>query len=258
MFAAGNVGTTLLPFLAGLVTVYYGWRFGFVVAVPLFAVVVVAVWWLVPGGAKDATRAFEGALALSLHRTVSAVRSPPVLLVSGAITCVVFGYQGLTAFLPTYLLVEKGLQPGTAATIYGSFFATGIVVQPLAGKLSDRFGNRRVLLVLAEMHILALAALPFVEGAAPLALLVVLLGFRAGLGPINNEYLIAALPGDVQGSGYGLIRTLYLGLGATGAVAVGALADVDLFDEAFLFLAGVLFVALAFYALLPARDALEA
>lgn len=63
----------------------------------------------------------------------------------------------------------------------------------------------------------------------------------------------AALPDDVEGVSYGLLRTVYLGIGATGSVAVGAFADADLFDEAFLFLGCLTAVVFGLYILLPSR-----
>lgn len=95
--------------------------------------------------------------------------------------------------------------------------------------------------------------LPFVDGRAVLSVLAVLLGLRAGVGPLNNAYLVAVLPDDVEGVSYGLLRTVYLGIGASGSVAVGAFADADLFDEAFLVLGGLTAVVFGLYVLLPSR-----
>lgn len=69
----------------------------------------------------------------------------------------------------------------------------------------------------------------------------------AGVGPLNNAYLVAVLPADVEGVSYGLLRTVYLGSGATGSVAVGAFADADLF------LGGLTAVVFGLYVLLPSR-----
>jgi len=96
--------------------------------------------------------------------------------------------------------------------------------------------------------------LPFVDGLAVLTVLSVLLGLRAGVGPLNNAYLVAVLPDEVEGVSYGLLRTVYLGIGATGSVAVGAFADADLFDEAFLVLGGLTAVVFGLYVLLPSRS----
>lgn len=151
----------------------------------------------------------------------------PALLPQIKTTFVVFTWQGFTAFFPTYLVAEKGLDQGIATTLYGVFFGTAAVVQPLAGKAGDRYGYRPLLLTFAGTAALSVLALPFVDG-------------------------LAVLPDDVEGVSYGLLRTVYLGIGATGSVAVGAFADADLFDEAFLFLGGLTAVVFGLY-VLPSR-----
>lgn len=157
----------------------------------------------------------------------------------------------MTSFLPTYLVSAKGLSTGTAATVFGAF-SVGAVAQPVSGALGDRFGRRRVLVVLAGVGAVPLALLPFGNGLPALAALAVFLGVRLGLGPLNNAYIADAFPSDVQGAGYGFVRTFHMAIGATGAVVVGYLADASLFDEAFLLLAGLSLVSMLLYAGLPA------
>jgi predicted MFS family arabinose efflux permease len=252
-FAAGNVGAAALPFVAGWLSVRFGWRTGLGVVAPAFLLVLLGLRWIVPDRPPGESHAVDVSPRHALARIASSVNDRSVLLLGGATTLIVFTYQGFTAFFPTYLVVAKGLNQATAATLFGAFFATGAVVQPVAGGAADRYGSRPLFLGLSAFTALTLIALPFVDGLAPLAALSVLMGVRAGLGPINNAYLVAVLPGDVQGASYGLLRTVYLGFGATGSIAVGALADAELFDEAFLFLAALTAVVFGLYALLPSR-----
>jgi MFS family permease len=165
-----------------------------------------------------------------------------------------FTFQALTSFLPLYLVVEKNLDPGTASALYGLFFGIGIVVQPVAGRVADRYGYRLTLLLVTSILSVGLAALPSVHDVATLALLVVFMRIgHAGIAPITMSYLISALPVSNQGSGFGIIRTIYLGISALGATFVGVLADAGLFDEAFLALAGLTGVALLLYTALPSQ-----
>lgn len=254
-FAAGNLGAAVLPFAAGLIGVTYGWRAGFAAVVPLFVLLPVAIWRVVPSRSTSLTSAVRDTPRTALRRIGTGVATRPIALVGTATTLFVFTYQGYTAFLPTYLVDIKGLSPGTAGALFGAVFATGAAVQPLAGIAADRYGDRPVLLGIAVFHALTLAALPFVGNLAGLAIIVVALGVRAGSGPINNAYLVGALADDVQGAGYGLIRTAYITIGATGSIVVGAFADADLFDEAFFLFAGLIAVAAVLYFRLPARSA---
>jgi predicted MFS family arabinose efflux permease len=260
LFAAGNIGATVLPIIAGIVSVRYGWRIGFGFVLPLFLLVTIGLWRSIPQHSSlDETESInhssdemdETSTSEAITRLKVAMNDRTIILVCVAITVLLLTYQGLTAFLPTYLVAVKGLSPSTAATLFGVFFATGAVVQPLTGYAADRFGNRSILILMTGFHSLTLILLPFISGLAALTVFVVLLGVRAGLGPVNNAYLIALLPDDVLESGYGLIRTIYLGVGSTGSIIVGLFADAGLFDEAFLFLGGLAGGATVLYTLLP-------
>lgn len=252
-FAAGNVGGAALPFMTGRLSVQFGWRSGFGILVPLFLLVLVGLWRTIPRETTEKTNAVEESFQHATGRIAASLNDRSVLLITSAITLVVFTYQGFTTFFPIYLVDVKGMPQGTASGLFALFFVTGAVVQPIAGSAADQFGDRQLFLVLAALTTVTLASLPFIQGLVPLTILTILLGVRAGLGPINNAYLVAVLPADVQGASYGLLRTAYLGLGATGSIIVGMFADAALFDEAFLFLAALIAVVFGFYFFLPSR-----
>ncbi|MFB6068604.1 MAG: MFS transporter [Halobacterium sp.] len=253
-FAAGNVGAALLPVVAGVLAVTVGWRWGFgFVALPL-CLVAVGLWVFLPDDAGDTESGFSAPPRDVAHRLADVATHRAFLLAWVSMTLVLFTYQGITAFLPTYLIEVKGLSQGVASAVYGLFFASGATCQYLAGSVSDRFDETRVLAAIAGFGVLTLAALPFVDGLVGLAAVSVLLGSRLGLGSVGNGYVADILPADVRGSGYGLFRTFYLAVGATGSMFVGLLASRDLFDEAFLALAAVTALAALLYTRLPDAD----
>lgn len=252
-FAAGNIGSAVLPFVGGILAIRYGWRTIFVVVIPLLILVTVSLWRGVPSrpsypGGGDS---YE---TPSLRQLGAAVVDRPVLLASLAFTLMVFSLQGLTAFLPTYFIAAKGLTQSTAAALYGLFFACGALIQPFAGNAADRYGDRIVLVALSVGFTAALVLLTVIGGALLLTPIVVLLALRPGISPVSNGYVVAALPDDVQGTGYGILRTVNMGIGSTGPAVVGAMIDRGLLDEAFLLLAGLTVVSLVAYMSLPSRD----
>ncbi|WP_254280440.1 MFS transporter [Haloarcula marina] len=254
-FAAGNVGSAVLPLVVGWVSVAYGWRTGLRVLFPLFVLVFVGMWFYLRAAQTEPLGRPDDSFWRALRRVAASINDSSVLVLGSATTVTLFVFQGFTAFFPTYLVAVKELPQATAATLFGAFFVTGIVVQPLSGGAADRFGYRRLLLGLTSFTVLMLAVLPFVQGFWPLAALSVLLGVRSGIDPINNAFLVAMLPDDVQGSSFGLLRSLYLGFGAVGSYVVGLFADADRFDEAFLFLAALTAVSFGLYLLLPRKAA---
>ena len=248
--AAGNAGTTLLPVVAGTLAAAAGWAYGFWFAVPLLALGLVLVWRFVPEGAGKA----DGTTTLREDaRTILAgIGDRRILLATVIMTVMFFTYQGVTAFLPTYLVEAKSVSEQVAATLFGLFFAGGVVFQVVGGNLGDRFGQRRAMTGLLFASAVTVFSLPFVPSGLMLVPLVLALSVQLGFWPIVFSYTVAALPDEGQASGLGLLRTFYLLVGALGSTAVGILADADLFDEAFFMLAGLALVATLVTLLLPA------
>lgn len=264
VLGAGSVGSAVLPFLAGVLVGELGWRLTLGLAAPGFLVVALGTWLLVPersvspdtaggGDAAHGTSVRRNLPSLAALRRAVTRRSVGVGVV--AITLLLFVLQGLTAFLPTYLIEVKGLPQATASALFALLFLSGAVAQFAAGALADRYGDRAVLLATTLVSTLPLFALPYVSGVVPLAVVSVLLGTRLGINPVSNSYLIAVLPADVQGSAWGLLRTAFFVLSATGSVVVGLFADRGAFALAFFVLGAISLVGAALYLFLPARDA---
>lgn len=126
-----------------------------------------------------------------------------------------------------------------AATLYSLFFAAAICVQFLSGVVADRRGNRFAVVAFTGLNVPVFVLLTLAEAFAALVAVVVLLSCLLGALPPMNAVGVGALPEEIQGSGFGLIRTFYIAFGATGPPAVGLLADAGRFDPAFLSLAAV-------------------
>lgn len=247
--AAGNVGTTVLPVLAAVIAAAVGWRYGFAFALPLLVLGLALIWRFVPADAGQ-TAGGSPPREEAVH-ILRGLTDRGVLLASTIMMVMFFTYQGLTAFLPTYLVAAKALSEQMAATLFGAFFAGGVVFQVLGGNLGDKFGHRRMLVVLLLASAVPLFALPFVSGLGPLIVVVLSMSVVLGFWPIAFSYTIRALPDEVQASGLGLLRTVYLLVGAFGSTAVGVLADADLFDGAFFLLSGLALLSAVLGALLP-------
>lgn len=260
---AGSVGSAALPYLATLVTGLSGWRAAVGLTVPLFLATAAGTWRAVPvDGGTDGTDGTDAAGDEPTPSTDDAVRalrgalSDRRLVAGGAgVALMLFTYQAVTAFLPTYLIRAKGLSQGTAAGLFALLFVAGAGFQLLAGTAADRFGTPPVILAIAVVGTLTLAALPLVGGLLPLALLTAVLASRVAVASVMNPYLIAALPDEATGTGWGLVRTTLFLVGSTGSTVVGVLADRGLFDGAFYLLAALTAVAAALFLALPARPA---
>ena len=251
ILAAGSVGAALMPAAATVIATRHGWRVAFAAGVPLYLALALVLRRAVP----RTERPGEGTdLAGSAARALAEVRRPPVLIATLAVTLMLFVFQGLSAFLPTYLVEVKRLAPPTAGLLFALVFLAGAACRTVAGRLADAVGHVRVLVGLAAVSALPLAALPFVDGLAGLTALSLAVGLRLGADPVSSAYVLGVLGDEARGTAWGVVRTGLFVASSAGSLVVGLLADRGLFDAAFLGLAGLTLVAAALYARLPARD----
>ena len=251
MLGAGSIGAAAFPLAVTLLTDRLDWRVAIASLAPLLLIAGASLWRAVPRREIEPDAGESG--RERARSVLGAISSRPVAVGVAAATCMLFAFQGLTAFLPTYLVATKNVSVTTATALYALLFVSGALCQSTAGRAADRFGDRTVLVIVTGVSVLPLLALPFVEDFLVLVALVVLLGIRLAIAPVTNAYVVAVLPDDVQGTAWGLLRTGFFLVGATGSTFVGALADIDLFDEAFLALGAITAVAVALYAVLPPR-----
>jgi predicted MFS family arabinose efflux permease len=247
VFASGNVGNTVLPAVAGVAAASLGWRAAFLAAVPLFVASAAALGATTPtrDGEADADR--DG----SVVEGVAELRRRPVQAATATLVLFAFAYQGFIGFLTTYLVDVKGLPPETSSTVFGGFFAVGLVTQVVSGGIAERYGRRRLFVGLFAATTVGVAVLTVLEGLLVLAVAVPLLGVQLGIWPGLNAYAYDVLTEGARGGGYGFLRTVYLVIGATGPAVVGALFDAGYFDGGFLLLAGVFALVLLVAARLP-------
>lgn len=256
VLGAGSVGAAAMPLAAGVLVGWIGWRVAVGVFVPLFLVIAAGLWWAVP--ADGATRGTGAPLDARLRGVRAAVTRRAVVLPGLAVLFMLFAFQGLTAFLPTYLVTERGLSQATASAVFAGMFVSGAVFQVVTGGLADRFGHQRVLAVVAVASVPPLLLLPVARGLPVIVGLTVLFGIRFVVPPVANAYIVRVLPEDVRGTAWGLVRSVFFVVGATGSTVVGAFADRGLFDEAFLVLAAVTLLGAVCFALLPPRESVVA
>lgn len=262
--AIGSLGSAFLPNLGAAVVHFVGWRVIISgLSIPFF-VMAALTWRVVPdrpsasersGGSESASTdtASDGGQTRTLpevRELVGTLSDRSILLATISIAILLFVYQGITAFLPTYLQT-KGLSQGTAALLFGFMFVCGAISQILAGSAADRIGVKPVLIAVTAIGVVAPIALTLVSGTLALTVVVGVLGTRMAVNAVTNAYIIGTLPDHIEGAAWGFIRTGFFLVGATGSTFVGFFADANRFDAAFVILGVLSAVALGLYALLP-------
>ncbi|MZD07071.1 MFS transporter [Streptomyces sp. SID5785] len=128
---------------------------------------------------------------------------------------------------PTLPLLQRELRmsPGEGALLSIVLLITGALVTPAAGRFGDRYGGRRVLVLLMAV----VSAGGLVSALAPnlpvLLLGQVLQGAMVGALPLSFILLRTHLPAGRAKTAIGVVSGLFVGGGMTGTLAAGPVAE---------------------------------
>ena len=200
-------------------TARYGWRQAVAVGAPL---AVVAALFLLTRSPTAPARPDASLRDLFDPETLrSLLARPDTRSTTFVMTVVEFVGLAAMAFLPTLLVERFAFSSGRANVLFAAFFAVSALSQPLGGALSDRFGRDETLGVLAIAGALGYGALA--TGGSRLVALpaVVLTGAAMSATSVAQSRMIDGLADADRGTGFGLFRTVYLLVGATGTAVVG-------------------------------------
>jgi MFS family permease len=235
--ASGDVGGLAASGLAVLVLAVAVWRSAFLPVVALLVVVAMALHVT----SRESYR--FASVDLDLRETTSRLfATAHTRRLVGAYCLFAFSWQGSVGFLPTLLQVDKEFSPAFASAGFAGLFVVGALVKPTAGRFGDRVRRAPVAAGSLALGSLALSALLLVE--TPLAVAASTAVFAAGLmsfPPVMQSYMMDVFPTESMGADFGLARTTYIGVGATGPSFVGFVAGRTDYVTAF----GVVVVALA-------------
>ncbi len=245
--AGGPIAGLAAPPAAALVGARYGWRAGIllgtVVAIPIF---VLFAWRIRPTEPVRPEqpmreRFASGPLAELLSR-------PPILYTTLLATLGAFTWQATASFLPTFLEVSGGLSTALSALLFSLYFLVHGGTQPVTGSISDRFDRDTAAMITMSTGVVGYGLLVVAAreglGTGPLVAAVLLVGLAMSWGaPVQSRFM-DLLSEEERGAGFGLVRTVYMVLGASGSVVVGALSDLAGWSVAFGLLAGVMAVGL--------------
>lgn len=134
-----------------------------------------------------------------------------------AASALYFGGAGiLNALVPTFVVDELGGSEATAGTVMGSIAITSLLSRPLLGRLADRHGSRRILLIGTSLTVLSMAIIRL--GPATVATVVVsrlVLGVgMAAMFTGSTLLAVVAAPRHRQGQAASLMLvSVHAGLG---------------------------------------------
>ncbi|WP_254525894.1 MFS transporter [Natrinema caseinilyticum] len=242
--AGGPIAGLFAPVAATMVAVRYDWRvamlLGFFTAAPLFALF---AWRIRPTKPDRPEQPMRERIELgAMFELLSRPAVTYTMLIS--FLCA-FTWQATASFLPAFLAEGKALSPAIASGLFSAYFVIHGLTQPLMGGLSDRIGRDRAAIVTMCAGIVGYGLLVVGATLLEFGVGVLFVGLAMSWGaPIQSRFMDLLSPAE-RGTGFGLVRTMYMTTGASGSVVVGALADLYGWDASFTLLVGIMSVALA-------------
>ena len=234
--AGAPVAGVLVPMAAGTVGAWLGWRWalalGTVFALPVTALVLYVV------RPRPPVRPDQSVWSrVRLGPVMDLLRRPPIARTVGLSAVGMFVWQATASFLPAFLVAHHGFSEATAGALFSGYFLVQGLTQPGLGALSDRIGRDAAASLAIGLGIVGYGLLVGGTGLVVAAVSVSLAGLSMGWGAALMPKFMDHLDDHERNSGFGLVRTVYMMLGAAGSVVTGFVADLLGWHVAFLGLA---------------------
>ena len=255
----GNLGTLVVPILGALCIEKLGWRPTLLIFALPIALMGVLTFFLMPPDAVMAAHGSEQQDAGVKEELRAMLRRPNIRLVLLAST-IAAGGRGLgvvMTYIPAYLQdAQRGLHLGqlTTGALFNVLLVGSVVGTMMAGRISDKFGRKRTLIVAYGLALLGML-LVIVTGPnlwllVPILLFVGLTAFAES--PLLPTFFADSIGAGSHRIGFGLYFTIAYGIGAIWVEIIGATVQYFGFHVAFLVM-GFSYLAAALV-LLPTRD----
>jgi MFS family permease len=214
----------IAPIAAAAVSQWLGWRaaiaLGAVAALPVF---ILFQWKVRPTEPARPTQPMGDRFALK--PVIELLSRRKIAFTALLAFLFEFIWQATASFLPTFLIAYHGYSVTFASTLFSAYFVIQGLTQPGIGSLSDRYGREEIGGLCAVLGIGGFGLL-LVGSKLPVLLVgIVLVGVSMGWGAALLPRFVDNLSSAERGAGFGLVRTTYMMMSATGSVVIGTIAD---------------------------------
>ncbi len=237
--AGAPIAGLLAPTLAGIVGARYGWRPAVAIGVLAAAPVVVAFAWSVRS-VKPTHPEKQIRDRIELAPLLELLTRPAIALTTGLAVCGAFVWQSTSSFLPAFLIEYHGYREPAAGAMFSVYFAVQGLGQPAIGSLSDRIGRYSAAAVAVAAGVIGYGLFVVATDQWQLLVAATLAGIAMSWGAALLPNIMDHLTEAERGLGFGLIRTTYMVLGASGSLITGWVSEQFGWQAAFLLLTALL------------------
>ncbi len=136
-------------------------------------------------------------------------------------------WTGVNAFIPTFLVEQKGYSFESANTMFALIAVSGLTTKIALGLLADRFGSKRIMIVNLLLSVLFFYALTLAGAHWQLLLILISLGATSlNANMLINAHVLKSMPEQNRGAGFGLFCTAYTVIYSFGPYFTGLLSVV--------------------------------
>jgi DHA1 family multidrug resistance protein-like MFS transporter len=235
-----GMAQAIAPLVAGWLIAQGDYDVAFIVAgVMALAVPVIAATWpsAPPRASADRWAQFQ-------HGIGGVARDRVILATSLAQAALLAVSAALTAFLPLYAMEVRGLDVVETGALFSLHAVTGIVMRPIAGTASDRFGRRPMIAGGLLVCSVALALVPAASSWRALAAVAIASAGAVAMTSAATSALITDRSRQSQyGAAHGVFGTIYDAGEAMGPIVAGVLVGMIGFSHMFEAAAGVSMLA---------------
>ncbi len=215
-----SVGLFAGPFASGFLGQHFGWRLACVIFGVFGTAVAASFALIMPEEPQGDSSGKED--RVDAPRNLVKALLPVVAVFSVRDVC----WWGLTYLTPAMSQMSIGFSEKGAGLLVGLTSIMGIISQPLAGTVSDRFGRRRVLTVALAASGICVVFFPHM-GPFSLFPLALATGFlMLGTVPVVDATAAEIVPPSLRGRLFGTTMTVGLLIGALSPYLVGIIYDV--------------------------------
>jgi DHA1 family multidrug resistance protein-like MFS transporter len=244
-------GRALAPVIGGLVLTVGNWQFVYILCAFAGSLTLLGMKLLPnPTVSKSKHHQKPKQNLWATKSAISEILSHRTMLLTSLVEAAQFGAFGaVEAFLPLYAL-SAGIDKAFVGLLFGSQVGVKVLARPLMGRISDRYGRKRQIVVGLLLTSLATCFLCQTKSVALLLLISAVFGLGIAIASAATSALVADLaPENSRGTALGIMSAI-MDIGqALGPILLGVLLMYTSYQIGFSVISGLLLAAAVLFIL---------